>query len=131
MHAGEKYCSKVGQWKNLSVYVYLFALTNNHLLGCGPDAVTFAHVTEIPYVFADYYILDKGQEVSLANEMSMYWLEFAKHGVPAGTVNWPECDVHADQLLRFDVSPVGTKVQFKARDVACNWMDMHRNLDRV
>jgi para-nitrobenzyl esterase len=117
-----------------SLYVYLFAhpslSPNNHLPGCGPDAVTVAHATEIPYVFADYYILDKGQEVSLANDMSMYWLEFAKHGVPTGTVDWPEYDVHADQLLRFDVKPVGTKVQFKARDVACNWMDKHRNLVR-
>jgi carboxylesterase type B len=139
---------KLIQGNTPNVFTYLFAhptqSSKDKLPGCGPNATTVGHATEIVYVYNDLMLLKKGEEQDLAVEMSLYWVNFAKTGNPNGnqqhinTMNnrimidatptkWPAYTIEKDEVLRFDAkSDRGIHVQSGLRKKQCDWQEANR-----
>ena len=126
---------KLVKGKSPKVFSYLFAhptqSANDKLPGCGPNATTVGHATEIVYVYNDVMLLQKGEEADLASSMSLYWITFAKTGNPNNAqylpANWPLYTVENDEVLRFDTkSDRGVHIQSRLRKKQCDFQEMNR-----
>jgi para-nitrobenzyl esterase len=94
------------------VYVYSF----NRKLPPSSPANDFGafHTGEVPYAYNNLHTVKNRpftkEDFDLANQMSSYWVNFAKTGNPngAGLVNWPAYEKLSKQVIQLD-----TKIEVK------------------
>jgi len=117
-----------------AAYFYFFdhpTQSNIGLYGTGPGSVTVPHMSEIPYVFNNKKLFRlRPEEAALADQMSAYWVQFAKTGNPnlAGLPDWPAYNEVNDTNLVFDVAPAGIHTASQLQKTQCDfWRDVAKN----
>ena len=101
----------------------------------GPQAERYGayHASEIPYVFSTLGLLKRpaeGVDGQLAEAMSNYWANFAKHGDPngPGLPKWPAYKAKDEVWMEFNGAEPKTRVELnKAKlDVMDKWFAEQR-----